>query len=480
VSIAQKKLQPGQELRANSVGFWGLVSQSISGMAPTCDVVAFMTAGAAFAMAALPLSYFLAFIVMYIEVNTIYHLSKHRTSAGGYYSYVAAGIGPKSAVFTAFMVVFYQIVSVAAIPIYVGGVFLPGLLAQIHIAVPPWFWVGAVVFFIGVPLLLGIAGIRPTIRFIALSSFVEIAFLVVTSIIIIHCVHPAAPLQPFSLGTAGVKGVALGMIFGITSFIGVGSHAPLGEEAKNRQQTRGKMVGRAALISLALVGTALTLSAYALTVGWGVNNMAAFANNGAPGVVVFEHYLGPIGAIALVVLALNSALADGIALITSSARVLYSLSRDELMHMSFAQVNGLAAPRRSVIVLSVAAMVLAIVFGAVLGPVNAFDMLTTAVLFGLVAAHTLLNVSVIRLYHKMHTMHVVRHFLLPVLSTFILLAVLYYSAWPPVYPLWMAPIAFVIIAGVVIWYIRRLRRTRPDKLDAADGLNYVVIEDQFA
>jgi len=80
----------------------------------------------------------------------------------------------------------------------------------------------------------------------------------------------------------------------------------------------------------------------------------------------------------------------------------------------------------------------------------------------------------------MHTMHVVRHFLLPVLSTFILLTVLYYSVWPPVYPLWMAPIAFVIIAGVVIWYIRRLRRTRPDKLDAADGLNYVVIEDQFA
>jgi len=122
-----------------------------------------------------------------------------------------------------------------------------------------------------------VAGIRPTIRFIALSSFIEIAFLVVTSIIIIGRVHPSAPLVPFQIGPSGVQGVALGMIFGITGFIGVGSHTPLGEEAKSRSQSRGRLIGRAAMISLALVGTALTLSAYALTVGWGMNNMGSFA-----------------------------------------------------------------------------------------------------------------------------------------------------------------------------------------------------------
>lgn len=472
-------MQRDNELQANSVGFWGMVSQSISGMAPTCDVVAFMTAGAAFAMAALPLSYLLAFLVMFIEVNTIYHLSKHRSSAGGYYSYVAAGIGPRSAVFTAFMVIFYQIVSVAAIPVYVGGVFLPGVLAEIHIALPAWFWIVMVLFFVGVPFLLGVAGIRPTIRFIVLSSFVEIAFLVVTSIIIITRVHPSAPLVPFQIGPVGVKGVALGMIFGITSFIGVGSHTPLGEEAKNRSQSRGRMIGRAAMISLALVGAALTLSAYALTVGWGLGNMASFANNGAPGVVVFEHYLGPIGAIALVILALNSALADGIALVTSSARILYSISRDELLHASFAQVNGRAAPRMGVMVLSGLAMILGIGTGLLLGPANAFNMLTTAVLFGLVAAHTLLNLSVIRMYIKMKSMHLVRHFVLPVLSTVILFAVLYYSVWPPVYPLWISPVVFLIVAAVVIWYIHHLRSNKPDQLSAADGLA-VAAHDQFA
>ena len=95
-------------LQRDVVGFWGLVGQSIAGMAPTCDVVAFMTAGAAFALVAMPLSYLAAFILMFIEVNTIYHLTKHRASAGGYYSFVSAGLGARAAVVTGFMVIFYQ------------------------------------------------------------------------------------------------------------------------------------------------------------------------------------------------------------------------------------------------------------------------------------------------------------------------------------------------------------------------------------
>jgi len=71
----------------------------------------------------------------------------------------------------------------------------------------------------------------------------------------------------------------------------------------------GRVIGKAALVSLTLVGLALTLSAYALTVGWGLNDMDSFAKNGAPGVVVFHRYLGVWGAVALVVLAVNSAMA---------------------------------------------------------------------------------------------------------------------------------------------------------------------------
>jgi amino acid transporter len=448
------------KLEPNVVSLWGLISQSMAGMAPTCDVVAFMTAGAAFALVALPLSYLFAFILMFIEVNTIYHLSKHRGSAGGYYSYVSAGLGPRAALVTALMVIFYQLVSVAGVPVYVAGVFLPGLAkAYLGITLPGWFWIAMMLFFIGVPWLLSVLGIRPTVRTLVFTSSLEIVFLVVASAIIIGRAPLHAPLHPFSFASVGVKGVALGMIFAITSFIGVGSHAPLGEEAKGVRTQQGRLIGKAAILSLTLVGVALTISAYALTVGWGQDKMASFASSNAPGVAVFLHYLGPIGAIALVVLAINSALMDDLALMTSTARVLYAVGRDKLLQTSFAVVNGRRAPARSVTTIAGLAVSVALGFGLWLGPSAAFNVLTTAVLFGLVTAHTLMNVSLMRLsYHERRATQVIFHMVLPVLAMGLFWFVLYESIVPFVFPLaWAAVAWMVVLIPVVIWSLRATR-----------------------
>ncbi|MCL4422454.1 MAG: APC family permease [Actinobacteria bacterium] len=441
-------------LEPEVVSLWGLISQSMAGMAPTCDVVAFMTAGAAFALVALPLSYLLAFILMFIEVNTIYHLSKHRGSAGGYYSYVSAGLGPRAALVTALMVIFYQLVSVAGVPVYVAGVFLPALAkSYFGIALPGWFWVPMIAFFIGVPWVLSVLGIRPTVKTLVVTSSLEIIFLIVASAIIITRSPLHAPLHPFSFASVGVKGVALGMIFAITSFIGVGSHAPLGEEAKGVRTQQGRLIGKAAILSLTLVGVALTISAYALTVGWGQAKMSSFARSPAPGVAVFLHYLGPIGAVALVILAINSALMDDLALMTSTARVIYAVGRDKLLQTSFAVVNGRRAPSRSVSAVAALAIVVAIGFGLWLGPSDAFDVLATAVLFGLVTAHTLMNVSLMRLsYRERRATQVIFHMVLPVVAMGLFWYVLYESILPFVFPLyWAAAFWAVALVPAVAW-----------------------------
>jgi amino acid transporter len=461
-------------LQPNVVGFWGLVSQSIAGMAPTCDVVAFMTAGAAFALVAMPLSYLAAFLLMFIEVNTIYHLTKHRASAGGYYSFVASGLGAPAALITGFMVAFYQILSIAGIPIYVGGVFLPSLFAEMGWHTPDYFWVPTVLFFIGIPWLLGILGIRPSIRVVALTSLLEIGFLILSSLWIIHKALPAHPLLPFSWQAVGFKGVAMGMIFAITSFIGIGSHTPLGEEARGVRTQNGRVIGKAALVSLTLVGLALTLSAYALTVGWGMNNMAVFAKNGAPGVVVFQHYLGIWGAAALVMLAVNSAMADGLALLNSSARVLFAIGRDRLIHQHFAHVNGQRAPAGAVAFIGGAAVALALICGAIWGPSNAFNVMTTAVLFGLVTAHTLMNLALMRLPRTAEEYAFARiffHFFLPIVATVLFWWVLYESIFPIASPLEWSPVLWllVLVPGAIYAFLknRGLNRARGRELGIA-------------
>lgn len=455
-----------ETLQENVVSLWGLISQSISGMAPTCDVVAFMTAGAAFALVALPLSYLWAFALMFIEMNTIYHLSKHRASAGGYYAYVAAGLGARPALLTGFMVVFYQLLSVAAIPVYVGGVFLPGLANSMGYPLPAWFWLVTILFFIGVPWMLSISGIRPSIRVVAVTSFVEVAFLVVASLIIIAKAAPLHPWAPFSIPTDGFKGVAMGMIFAITSFIGIGSHTPLGEEVRGPRTQRGRLIGKAALLSLTLVGAALVLSAYALTVGWGATDMASFAQADAPGVTVFLRYLGPVGGITLVILAINSAMADSLALLNSSSRVLYAIGRDALISERFAQVSHTQAPQRSISVITGLTILVAVLAVVIFGASNGFNVLTTAVLLGLVTAHTLMNLSLMRLAHADHegiSTRLLYHYLLPVIATALFWWVLYESIMPLAYPLDWSLAVWLGFGLLVLLYMMRVHgRIHPD------------------
>jgi len=63
-------------------------------MAQACDVVAFMTSAMAFAFALTPSASLSATLAKYLEVNTLYHLAKRHSGAGGHYGYIANAFGP--------------------------------------------------------------------------------------------------------------------------------------------------------------------------------------------------------------------------------------------------------------------------------------------------------------------------------------------------------------------------------------------------
>ena len=88
VSEVSLPLREGR-LRRGTVGTWGAIAEEIAAMAPACDTVAFMTSAAAFAFVLTPLSFLIATLTMFLEVNTLYHLSRRHASAGGYYGYIS-------------------------------------------------------------------------------------------------------------------------------------------------------------------------------------------------------------------------------------------------------------------------------------------------------------------------------------------------------------------------------------------------------
>lgn len=264
-------------LKKGQVNTLGALAEEIAAMAPACDVVAFITSAMAFAFAITPLAFLLATLAMYLEVNTLYHLAKRHSSAGGYYGYIANAFGPVPATVSGWLYVLYQTTSTAAIPTYIGGAVLPAFLDYyFHISLPAWIWIPLILLFVWVPITLAILGIRPQITTLKYASLFEVSFLAILGAIVIAKApdNTLAVFNPFAwpqysseFAPYGGPGGALGlaMVFSITSFIGYGGSAPLGEEVQHPRQ-----ILKALMTGVFIVGAVLTEMAYAITVGWGL------------------------------------------------------------------------------------------------------------------------------------------------------------------------------------------------------------------
>jgi amino acid transporter len=505
-------------LKRGVVGTIEAIGQEIAAMAPACDTVAFITSAAAFAFVLTPLAFLLAMATMYLEVNTLYHLSKRHASAGGYYGYVSTAFGPTPAIVVGLIYVLYQVVSTSAIPIYVAGVVLPGVLHYFWgITLPGWIWIPFIVTFIVVPIVLSMLGIRPQMKYIRYAALTEVAFLAITSLIII-LKAPDNTIQVFnpfawnsvygseftSIG-GPIAALGLGMVFGITSFIGYGGSAPLGEEAKSSKQ-----ITKALVFGVLIVGIVLTEVSYSLTVGWGIDKMVSFASCGIPGIVVYAEYMGLAGGLLLALFAFNSAFSDSVAMQSNAGRVYFAMARDGIIPKFFAYVHPKwITPTKALAFIAIASSVIAILAGFIIGdfsgvsPIqmltlpststtiinaleNAFDYLTTIALVGLVTAHVLMNTSVMTLFARLkerhygfhRLLHPIEHYVLPAIATGIFAFVLYESVIPPVFPVTeaVATGALYLLGSSI--YAFWIKKTRPQVLKTA-GRRVNIVEEEL-
>ncbi len=430
-------------------------------MAPACDAIAFVVSSAIFAFFLTPLSFIIATLTMFLEVNTLYHLSRRHASAGGYYGYIANAFGPVPAISAGLMYPMYQIVSTAAIPVFVAGVVLPGVVKYfLGIGMPAWIWIPFILAFIIIPIMIAIIGIRPQMKYIKYASFFELIFLATLSAIIIikapdntvNVFNPFAWPQYsswFAPEGGPIAGVGLGMIFGLTSFIGYGGSAPLGEEATNP-----KAITRALTVGLLLVGIVLTEVAYAQIVGWGIPMMQTFSSSGIPGIIVATAYTGIVGGVLFSLVAFNSAFSDSVAMQANAGRVYFAMGRDGIIPKFFSYIHKkYVTPSKALIFVAVSSSVMAIIstfliaMGAGVNPytlltsrasdpviVNAltdsFQFLTTMALAGLIITHVLLNTSVMTMFRRLKEKHgnildkikhFTEHYAFPAIATVIFL-----------------------------------------------------------
>ncbi len=438
-------------LDPRAVGFWQLTYQSISLIAPAGAMAATLTGAAAYAEGALPLALLVAVAAAALMVNTTVQFSKHVASAGGFYGFIAHGMGGRWGTIGGllFLLSYFNIITNALL--FVAGVFVPGVIATLFgVAAPSWLWVPILVVLTGLLYILAIRGVRPSLRYAVWTGSLEIVALLAFAVALVVAAGPANTSAVFTLRDAHVPlpVFALGVLLGMFTVSGSSAATSLGEETA----TPERRIRWAVIVAYLLSSFLFVFLAYALTVAWGPTRMGGFARALVPGVVLARSGLGLGAAVFLVLLVLNSMYAGSLSPVLSSARLVYAMGRDGVLFpASWAELDASRNPKRAVRWVMVSSLALSLLTGFVLGPFTGYLILITASSIALFLGHILANTALAFYARDRRLRGRTRHLLIPQVANLLVLVVLVATLLPLTFPLWLAP-ALVLVPCLYAWW----------------------------
>lgn len=447
-------------LNRNALGIWPVVFQSITFMAPGAAVAYSIYISAQYAGAALTLSVILAMIGALFTAVSIGELARRIPSAGSFYTYSSRSLGS----FVGFLVGWqYTMIQMIAAPflLLIMGMVIQDTIAQyLHITLAWWIWfvLGAVLVF-----WLAFRGVRLSARTGVWLGVFEIAVFSILAITIIIQAGHHNTAQVLNPGLALVKsggglgGVFQGMIYCIQGFIGFEAAVALAEETSNPRN-----ITKAVVWSTVGIGVFYILTTYAGTVGWGIHKMSSFYQNSDPWHVLASSSWG-IGWILVFIAIVNSFIANSNASTTVSTRMLFSMGRVGALPRMLAHVHPrFETPSTAAIVQLVWTLVIGLVFGAVMGPLNGYVMLATIMTVSMIAVYLVANISAIVHYRTegKGEFSFWKHAVCPVLGIAFFLPPLIVSIYPaPAYPANISVYIAVawIICGIIGYFIIRAK-----------------------
>lgn len=451
------------------------IALSAAAMAPVLAVVLNAPAAAAAAGGALPLSFLIAFIAAALVGNTVVQFTRRFPSAGSFYTFNSKGLGPAAGFFTGWL--FWIGYAVLAPGLFCAfGAFVHDYVASTFgVGIPWWiFSLAAMAAILG----LSLRSIKASVNLdLALLAIEVVIFLTLAVIAIFTAGHAndGAVFLP-SMSPTGFKGVGLGVVFGLLSFIGFDAAATLGEETRNPKRS----IPLAIIGALGAVGIFYVFMMYALTAGYRVNQpkqMSAFLKDTNPFVTVAGD-VAPWILQPVEIAAIFGIFSCFLAIHNTTVRVMFSMGRDQILPHTLGGVHGRwFSPHLAIYAQAVFTVVIGIPVGLWLGPgaTGAYGFTGAIGTVAIVIVYMLSNIALIRYFWHMDERHIITHVAIPTLGVLALAYPLYSVSAPgQVFPYNLVPIVVIvwIVAGVALYAYYRSRS--PEKIAA---LGSFVVED---
>jgi amino acid transporter len=256
-------------------------------------------------------------------------MARYVQDAGAFYALARRGLGPRAGGATALV----ALLSYNALQIGLYGMLgsaLSDLLQPLTHAALPW-WVLALPTMIAVALL-GYRRIDLSARILGALVAAEYAVvLVLGCAILVHGGAEGPTLRPFAPATVVAGAPWTGLMLCFSAFLGFEATTIYSEEAREPQRT----IPIATYVSVVVIGTFYTFSAWAVVVGVGTDALLPLLTRlDNPTRLLFglaDHYVGPALTQLMRVLFVTSIFAALLAFHNAIARYFYATGRDGLL-----------------------------------------------------------------------------------------------------------------------------------------------------
>jgi amino acid transporter len=438
---------PGTRLRSGAIGLPGATMQAVATIAPAIAGLFFTQFVVSLTGVTAPLAYVLGVCIVLMLGSTLVQLSKHMSSAGGYYTFVSRAINPRVGFMTAWMYVFYNPVCAGPIYAYFGYLLEQELKTHYNINAPYLWWLTLIVF---APFVAFLAwrGLAVSVRVLVGLGLLEMA--IVFALALSGFISPGPGGDNLSSWvpshSLSGEGFALAVVFSLQALTGWEAAAPLAEETSNPRRN----IPRATMISIIALGIFLVVVYWGQIIGWGTSILTGKGANALvnspdlPGLAIAHRLWGAAWVIVLLAM-FSSTLAVCQACNNVSTRIWFKMGETGTLPGWFAKVHPVhRTPTNAILANLALSLGVGLGVGFALNASRSYFLtngliLVLAVLYIYVSA----NVAVAFYYlrQRRSEFNPILHIVLPVVSTAALVYVTIKSFQPfPSFPYNYAPL----------------------------------------
>ncbi|MEH2390119.1 MAG: APC family permease [Nostoc sp.] len=471
------------KLQRNTLQLRHAVVMAVAAMSPVGAIFFNTIPQAGLVGAAMPLCYIIGFGVALLVADQISILAAEFPASGSLYTFVTQGLGVRWGFLAGWLSLISFGAAIAFVFLVMSANFQELLLHWfgVHLNWTLWYClfaliVGAVCY----------RGIHFSLQLDLTLLMFELGVCLLLALIVFIQAGKTGQLTllPFRLtGLPQHSNLFVGVILSILSFVGFESATTSGEEVQNPR----KSIPKATVITLVLVGVFYVLMSYVATLGYGIHNMAAFAQDAAPFDTIARHVWGNGFALLIDFAGIMAGYACAVAFLNGAARIIYAISREELFPRWLAHIHPTyRTPTNAIFGLSGSSAFVGLGLGMLWTPIQAFAFLGTVITLAALAIYGLTSLSCFRYFSTKRRTQLeqnftnrfgwLRYVLLPWLSIITISSVLVGNLYPPPpAPLNLAPIVVLIWLLLGIGVLKLLQIHKPEAIRHAGRL-FVVDE----